>query len=165
MAVALKIEPLSTDNYRSWKAQVKGLLIRNDLWENVIGEDTKPSAAVEQIRAWVKNDRKVMSHLLIAIGTDEAAAYDDLKTLKAIWDRIKATYEYSNPARKTLLLKKLTLLRLREGDDIRKHISEFCEAVKRLKEVQLEIANEMLVILLLNSLPEDYTVIKTSIET
>lgn len=106
-----------------------------------------------------------MSQLLISIGMDEAAAYDDLETSMAIWNRIKEMYESGGPARKALLLKKLTLTRMQEGEDVKKHTTEFGETVKRLKEVGLEIVNEMLVILLLNSLPDEYEVFRTTIET
>ncbi|KAH0540170.1 hypothetical protein KQX54_013903 [Cotesia glomerata] len=44
------------------------------------------------------------------------------------------------PTGKTSLLKKLILMRLREGDDVVKHITEFNETVKRLRVVKLEIS-------------------------
>ena len=106
-----------------------------------------------------------MSHILIALGGELAAAYDGLDTAQEMWQRITEIYESRGPARKTSLLKKLILMRLKEGDDVMKHITEFTETVNRLKEVNLEIVSEMLVILLLNSLPEEYGVFKTSIET
>lgn len=37
-----------------------------------------------------------MADLLISLGTDEAAAYNDLETLKEIWDKIKVKLEIAN---------------------------------------------------------------------
>ena len=36
MSLALKIEPLTADNYRSWKAQVKGLLMGQEAWGHIV---------------------------------------------------------------------------------------------------------------------------------
>lgn len=53
MSVTFKVDPLIADNYRSWKAQVKGLLMGNDLWGLVIGEDKKPAAGADAIITWI----------------------------------------------------------------------------------------------------------------
>lgn len=37
-----RIEPLSKDNYKTWKMQMKALLTENDLWEYVSGERLPP---------------------------------------------------------------------------------------------------------------------------
>lgn len=39
---SVRIEPLSKDNFDTWKLQVKALLVKNDAWEFVNGEKTKP---------------------------------------------------------------------------------------------------------------------------
>ncbi|XP_033228854.1 uncharacterized protein LOC117180463 [Belonocnema kinseyi] len=135
MAAAFNEKRLSVDNYRSWKAQFKGLLMGNELCGHVIGKVPQSAAGADAIATWVKNDRKAMSHLLISIGIDEAASYDDLEMSKEIWDKTKETYESGGQVRKALLLKRLTLAQIKEGEDVRKHIIEFDEAVKRPTEI------------------------------
>lgn len=64
-----RIEPLSKDNYETWKMQVEALLIKNDLWEYVSGERLPPgeatgsdaTAIATSMRAkeeWAKDDKK-----------------------------------------------------------------------------------------------------------
>lgn len=52
-----------------------------------------------------------------------------------------------------------------EGADVRKHVTEFCETAKKLKETDIVIPDQMLVMLLLNSLPESYAAFKETIES
>ena len=96
MSLALKIQPLTADNYRSWKAQVKGLLMGQEAWGHIVGDDVKPTPAenaanAAAVSAWVKRDRKAMSHILIALESELAAVYDDLDTAQEMWQRITET--------------------------------------------------------------------------
>ena len=74
-------------------------------------------------------------------------------------------YESSGPARKATLLKKLVLTRMQEGDDPKKHISEFFDAVRKLKELGLVVIDELLAILLLYSLPDSFTIFRTAMQS
>ncbi|CAB3248333.1 unnamed protein product [Arctia plantaginis] len=82
-------------------------------------------------------DRKAESDILLSISPIELAALDGLGSSKAIWDKLKSMYQSSGPARKASLLKKLVLTRMQEDDDIKKHIADFFDAVKKLKEIDV----------------------------
>lgn len=46
---------------------------------------------------------------------------------------------------------------MQEGDDVRKHIADFIDAVKKFKEIGLVLIDELFAILLLYSLPDIFS--------
>lgn len=85
-----QIEPLSKDNYDTWKMQIEALMIKNDLWEYVNGENTLPavgtsaaamsSANIAAQSQWRKNDRKARSDLILSIHPSQLPQVRNLDT-------------------------------------------------------------------------------------
>ena len=72
------------------------------------------------------------------------------------WTIIQRTYENSTPEIKSALLK--TLIKSKCSDDrkVAEYVNEFSELVRRLTMMKIEIPEELLVVLLLEGLPESY---------
>lgn len=138
---------------------------KNDLWDYVSGTIPKPISTDTKYAEWIKMDGKAEADILLAISPSELVALDGLESSRAIWDKLKAMYQSSGPARKASLLKKLVLTRMQEEDDLRKHISDFFDAVKKLKEIGLIVIDELLAILLLYSLPDSFAMFRTAMES
>ncbi|CAG9570824.1 unnamed protein product [Danaus chrysippus] len=165
MAASIKIDQLTGDNYDTWKIHMRAILKKNDLWEYVSGAILKPPPSDPKYTEWLKMDGKAESDILLAVSSSELAALDGLESSRAIWDKLKSMYQSSGPARKASLLKKLVLTRMKEDDDLKKHIADFFEAVKKLREIGLIVIDELLAILLLYSLPDSFAMFRTAIES
>ncbi|CAK1597413.1 unnamed protein product [Parnassius mnemosyne] len=165
MAASVKIDQLTGDNYDTWKIHMRAILKKNDLWDYVSGAIPKPAKTDAKFAEWCKMDGKAESDILLAVSPSELIALNGLDTSKSIWDKLKSMYQSSGPAREASLLKKLVLTRMQEEDDLRKHIADFFDAVKKLKEIGLVVIDELLAILLLYSLPESFTMFRTAMES
>ena len=73
-----------------------------------------------------------------------------------MWDKLHNIYQSKGPARKAMLLKSLILHKMNNGDDIRDHIRKFFDIVDKINEMDLEIIDDLLTILLLYSIPDEY---------
>ncbi|CAD6227288.1 GSCOCG00006076001-RA-CDS [Cotesia congregata] len=163
---SIKIDPLTADNYDTWKVHMRAILKKNYLWEYVSGETPRPGVAeLDKLREWKKMDGKAESDTLLAISASELRPYAGLGSSKAVWDKLKENFESRGATRISTLLKKCINTKMDEGADVRKHVTEFCETAKKLKETDIDIPDQMLVMLLLSSLPESYAVFKETIES
>lgn len=79
--------------------------------------------------------------------------------------KLQEVYQSKGPARKATLLKQLTLTRIEKCGDVRTHISTFFDIVDKLKDMDVEINNDLLAILLLYSLPPEYENFRCAIES
>lgn len=160
----VKIEPLNKENFDTWKIQVQALLIKSESWKYVCGKCVKPADAT-QANLWLENDEKAKSDLILAISPPELRQINNCNTSKEVWDKLHSVYQSRGPARQAMLLKSLILTKMQSGDDMRDHVRKFFEVVDKLNEMQLIIIDELLAILLLYSIPNEYETFRIAIES
>ncbi|KMQ84418.1 retrovirus-related pol polyprotein from transposon tnt 1-94 [Lasius niger] len=165
MSAIMKIEPLTAENYDTWKIQMEAVLVKDDVWTYVNGIKTKPTTGAEAIAEWINKDAKAKADIVLSMSTSELNVIRGLETSREVWLKIQSTFQSKGPVRKAILLKKIILSRLKEGDNVRTHLMEFFEAVAKLKEIGLIVNEEVLTILLLYSLPESFGNFRCAIET
>ena len=162
---AMKIKPLRKDNFDTWKIQVEALLIKNESWKYVKGILQKPAEPPAEVERWENNDAKVRSDLILAICPSKLKQIKNCTTSKEIWEKLHNVYQSKCPARKATLLKSLILLKLRNGEDMRDHLHSFFDIVDKLQEMELEINDDLITILLLYSVSDEYESFRIAIET
>jgi hypothetical protein len=162
---SVKIKPLGKENFDTWKIQIEALLINNDSWKYVNGTIPKPKEPPEAVTTWESNDAKARSDLILTICPSELKQIKNCPTSKDIWNKLHSFYQSQGPARKAMLLKTLILLKMKNGEDMRDHIRNFFDVVDKLEEMELCIINDLLAILLLYSIPDEYETFRIAIET
>lgn len=160
----VRIEPLNKENYDTWKIQVQALLIKNETWKYVCGKCVRPQNG-EEATTWEENDEKAKSDLILSISPSELQQIKNCNTSKEVWDKLQSVYQSCGPARQAMLLKSLILTKMQNGDDMRDHVQKFFEVVDKLNEMQLVIIDELLAILLLYSIPDEYETVRIAIES
>ncbi|KAG5314883.1 POLX protein, partial [Pseudoatta argentina] len=156
---------------------MEALLVKSDSWSVVSGESVKPEATAEDASAaataaaaaartaWERTDRTAKSDIILAISPSELKLIKGCETSHALWQRLQATYQSAGPARKASLLKKLTLHRMTDGEEIRDHLRGFFDTVDKLGEMEVEINPDLLTIMLLYSLPPAFENFRCAIES
>ncbi|KMQ88628.1 retrovirus-related pol polyprotein from transposon tnt 1-94 [Lasius niger] len=168
-----RIEMLNRNNYDTWSIQVEALLIKSDLWEYASGRKVKPEVrqgdqqAAQQaaLDAWIAQDRKAKSDLILAISPSELTQVRGCETSREIWTKLENIYASKGPARKANLLKQLILQKLPDNGDVREHLSHFFDIVDKLSAMNIEINGDLLTIMLLYSLPDSFENFRCAIET
>jgi hypothetical protein len=166
-----RFESLNRENYDTWKIHMEALLIKNDEWEFVSGTYTKPDPIAgnaenaASIAAWSKGDSKARSDIILAISSSELKQIKGCLTSRAVWLKLESIYQSKGPARKATLLKRLMLHRMEENSDIREHVGLFFDAVDKLKDMDVDINNDVLTIALLYSLPPSFENFRVAIES
>lgn len=83
------LEPLTKSNYDTWCLQAQAILIRYDLWEYANGEKTSAeTATAEEKSAFLKEDLKARSELLLLISPPELKQIKGCNTSKEVWDKL-----------------------------------------------------------------------------
>ena len=126
-----RLETVSKDNYDTWSIQIEALLIKNDIWGYVCGEKEKleviegNAASKAAHDAWINQDRKAKSDLILSINPSELKQIRGCVTSKEVWDKSGNVYMSKGPRRMALLLKQITQQKMQEGEDVREHLSKF----------------------------------------
>lgn len=157
-----KIHQLGKDNYDTWSIHARAYLVKNKLWKNVNNPLIVTSkTSQEEIEA----DEIAKSELLLLISASELKQVKNAKTAKDVWDTLESIYASKGPARKASLLKQVILAKLDAQGDVREHLKAFMDNVDKLSDLGVEINNDLLSIIMLYSLSEDYENFRVAIET
>ncbi|XP_024886671.1 uncharacterized protein LOC112464105 [Temnothorax curvispinosus] len=155
----ISIEPLNSENYDMRCVQVETYLFKTGHWDYVNGtcEEPMPTGANQSaITEWHKKDKMARSELILTLSKSELKSVKGTNTSHELWQKLKNEHQSRGPARKATLLRKITLMKMNYGGNIRDHITEFFELVDKIEEVGLNINEDLLAIFLLNNLPDLY---------
>lgn len=161
-ATGAKFEVLTKDNFDTWKIQMRALLIKNDAWGYASGTVTKPAlvagdaASQEAVNKWVEADLKAQSDIILSMGSSEIKQIMYCTTSREIWTKLENTYQSKGPARKAAYLNQLMSLKMKENDDTREYCRSFFGVVDKLSELEVEINHDLLAVIFLRSLPENF---------
>ena len=146
------VERLDVDNYATWSIRMKALLISKGLWAAIEGD-----AGIE-VRAL---DQKALACILLYVRDHHLMALASCDTAKSAWEMLKNVYEAKTNARKLLLRRELTMLKMGVSEPLTKYAA-------RAKDIQLQllatgesVTDTEAALQFLAGLPGAYDMIKT----
>lgn len=167
----MRIELLNRDNYDTWIIQMQALLTKNETWEYASGKRPKPESvagdamSLESARKWESEDGKASADIILSIKPSELKQVKGCTTSYELWQKLRSIYQSSGPARKATLIKQLTYHHMQENDDMREHLQRFFDTVDKLNEMEVEVNNNLLSVILLQSLPSSFENFRCAIES
>ena len=153
------MERLNNTNWASWKFRMQLWLVKEGLW--TIVEEPKPENATA---AWMAKDASARAIIGLALDDGQLEHVFGVATANEMWLKLKAHHERGSLCNKIHVLRKLCSLRLREGGDMAKHLSEVSGLVSRLHAMGEKLGEHWVVAILLSSLPESYSPLITALE-
>jgi hypothetical protein len=157
---------LNGTNYIHWRFRMEYILRGKGLWEHVSEPSLSSSEDhVERSSAWKKKDEEAKELIVMSVDDDQNSFLFDATTSKEMWENLKDAYQEVSSANKM----RLRSLFLNYKKDPRKsmlaHINKVKEMVQELKAIGTEVPKEEIILVLLQSLPEEYRVVKSSLKT
>ncbi|KMQ85317.1 retrovirus-related pol polyprotein from transposon tnt 1-94 [Lasius niger] len=156
------IEKLTEDNYESWKIQMKNVLVYNDLWGYVNGAVIKTA---DNTAAWTEKDQKTLELIVLSVSRGQLNHVKRAETSNAAWDDLKRVHESTGPVRKATLYKQLYRMKKESGITMNAYINDFTNKAEQLTEAGIKIPDDLLSIMLLSSLPNDFENFSIAIES
>lgn len=160
----MQIEKLSCENFSSWSVQMKSLLISLDYW-SVIESAHPVGAKPEEYAAWKSIDNKALATILLSVKPSELQYVKECRSAKEAWYKLLNTYQAKGPVRKVNLFKKLVRFQFNTCEKFSIQINNFCAIASDLKQIDVNMPEELLSILLLCSLPIDLENFVVAIES
>ncbi|UYV63097.1 hypothetical protein LAZ67_2003127 [Cordylochernes scorpioides] len=156
-ALALNVEKLTGSNYRSWKFNMKMLLIERGLWECVINEEAID--ADEDQRKYEKTkikQEKALATIALSISTEQQIHVIDCKTASEAWTTLEQIFEPKSRARILQLKKQFVNIKFIEEENMINYLSRFKTCSDHLREAGCEVKDEDLAYSMLAGLPDSY---------
>ena len=119
---SFKVEKLTTDNYYTWKFNMKIFLIGKDLWDIVNGNEQLDENADADVRnKFRRRDNQALAIICLSISTDLQIYVRGAETGKVAWDTLANHFEEKTLSKKIFYRRKLYSTRMVKGTDIVTH--------------------------------------------
>jgi len=135
------------------------LLIRDDLWHTV--SESRP---VNPDERWLKADRKARATIGLLVEDDQLRHVKDVKSAHEAWAALRNYHQKASLTNQVYLFKRLCSMKLAEEGDMEIHINLMLNIVDELAALGKVLKDKLIIAMLLNSLPESYTLF-TALET
>jgi transposase InsO family protein len=145
-------EPLDVDNYPTWRARMKALLISKDLWTalNSMTVENEPLT-----------DAQLKAHALIMLNVKDhhLSAVEACRNAKAAWDMLESTYRAASKARQLALKKQLASIRKEPNEPLTKYVARIRTLCDELAAAGHAVSSGEKVMTVLAGLPEEFNTI------
>ena len=134
-------------------------LIYKELDLPLLRKNVKPSSMSDE--EWKSLDRKCLSVIRPCISPSILFDVYQRKTAHELWSTLERSCEQPLGINKMHTMKRLYLLKMKDGVTVRKHVNEFNSIVAQLKALKVNLDEEVLCLLLLSSLPPSWDTLVT----
>lgn len=159
-----QFDKLDSDNYDTWSMQVRSILVHSELWPIVNGKSKRPTNATEASK-WDDLNEKALAIIVLLLKTPQINYVKNCTKASDAWNKLADIHKPSDPIQRVNLYKKLLSLRMPANSSIVEYLNDFTETSNKLAEMGLEINEELLVVILLSSLCNDYQNFVQTIES
>lgn len=147
------VERLDVDNYATWSIRMKALLISKGLWAAITAPTSTPPD--------VAQDQKALAQIILHVKDHHLLTLASCDTATIAWETLKNTYEAKTNARKILLRRELTTLKLSTSEPLTKYAARAKDIQTQLQAVGEEAKDQETALQFLAGLPPAYDMITT----
>ena len=181
------IDKLTESNYRSWSQQLEWILDEKDLWEVVNGTEQKPvrvtvagsstdpttppmaadeAAFQERVKEFIAKAKKARSIIGSSILASVMVYIEGMNNpAQHNWRTLETKY---NPRTRTTLLqmiRQFMTIKMQDGDDMEKHLQRIQRLKCQCEEQREAISDTVYNGILLNSVPEEFKIAVSILES
>lgn len=132
---------------------MRSVLTMHDIFGYVDGSIAKTT---DNEVEWTTKDSKALSLIILSVSASKLTTVMESKTSKAAWDALKEIYVSTGPMRQAYLYKKLYRMRKDGSQSMQQYLTEFSLTNSQLVESGVTIPDDLLKIMLMESLPREY---------
>lgn len=139
-------------------------LMRDGLWELVIGEEVEPADDGEMKVLFKARRNKALSTIVLSVEPNLLYLLGNPVDPRIVWNRLAGEFQKKSWSNKLDLKRKLFLLRLTGDGDVQEHIKTMTEILDELSAIDEPVTENDRVVHLLTSLPESFDMLVTALQ-
>ena len=165
---SVTIEMLTNTNFKKWKEEILYALAMGDmdfaLREDELAKPNDQSTNEEKkfYAKWEKSNRLSLMAMKRAIPEHLKSGLPDEVSAKDFLAAVEQRYFVSEKAEAGTLMSQLTNMKYNNVGSVRDYILSMVHIQNKLKGLKLDLPDDFIVLLALNSLPPDFSQIKTA---
>ena len=140
-----------TNNFGMWQCEMMDVLCQQEL---DIALDDKPEDMSDA--EWAKINRWACGSIRLCLAKDQKFFVMKETSAKELWKKLEDQYMFKSAENRLHLKRRLFRFQFRQGISMSEHISDFNKILADLTNLEVKISDEDKALCLLNSLPDEY---------
>ncbi|UYV83621.1 hypothetical protein LAZ67_23001719 [Cordylochernes scorpioides] len=149
-AITAAVEKLNGQNYRSWKYNIKMLLIEKGLWDVMFKDEDTQDA---QLKA--QKDR-ALAVIALSMNTEHQIHIIDCSSPQDAWKNLEQVFEPKSRSRILQLKKQFVNIKLQTGESMLDYLNRLKICTDHLKEAGAEVDDQDIAYSMLSRLPDSF---------
>ncbi|UYV69728.1 hypothetical protein LAZ67_7000495 [Cordylochernes scorpioides] len=149
-AITAVVEKLNGQNYRSWKYNIKMLLIEKGLWDVMIKDEDTQDA---QLKA--QKDR-ALAVIALSINTEHQIHIIDCTSPHDAWKNLEQVFEPKSRSRILQLKKQFVNIKLQTGESMLDYLNRSKICMDHLKVAGAEVDDQDIAYSMLSGIPDSF---------
>ena len=155
---------LTGENYIHWKFRMEYNFRSRKLWSIVNGERVRPSDEPGR-KEWDELDEEARQVIVMTVNDEQNTYLFDETSAHGMWNKLKEAYQERSVANTLRLKSAFNTYKKDPKHTMTKHVNKVLEMVQELKAVGVDVPKEDVILVLLNSLPDDYRMVRSSLKS
>lgn len=151
-------------NFQLWKFQMISLLIAQDIYDVVNGDQIMPvenATNAAQRKAWTKDNARAMFLISVTIEYSQLTYLTTCTSAREMWKKMSAIHEQKTASNKLLLLQKFHEYKMDPNDSV-VHVAKIQNMTQQLSDLDEGQTNSAIMAKILGSLPNKYRALITA---
>ncbi|UYV81355.1 hypothetical protein LAZ67_20000905, partial [Cordylochernes scorpioides] len=149
-AITAVVEKLNGQNYRSWKYNIKMLLIEKGLWDVMFKDEDTQDA---QLKA---QKYRALAVIALSINTEQQIHIIDCSSPQDAWKNLEQVFEPKSRSRILQLKKQFVNIKLQTGESMLDYLNRLKICTDHLKEAGAEVDDQDIAYSMLSGLPDSF---------
>ena len=161
----LAIAVLKGENNSTLRVQCRMALLKDGLWNILMGTEPKPETDDVEKRAKFQGRKdKALTTIVLAVDVSLLYLLGEPEDPRVVWEQLAEQFQRKSWANKLALKRKLFAMRMETGGEVQSHVKRLTETLDELSVIDEPVKEEDRVVYLLASLPEEYDMLVTALE-
>ena len=156
--------PMLKNNYMLWKFKMERALRVRNLWNVVSGREPMPEGVTERDE-WIERDEEAQHCIVVTVDDEHTSYLYNTHTSKMMWESLEEVFLERSTANSMSLKNEFYNCKKDTKLTMQQHTMKLREMLHHLDAIGVAIPKEDVVMVLLNSIPEDYKSVRSTIKT
>jgi hypothetical protein len=162
-ALKYSVTKLGEDNYEEWRVAVRAALRYDGLWDVCVGR--KVLADFTDKLAFTREKEKALSMITLFIDSSQYGLIGDEEDPQIVWDKLEKTHRARGFGSRFKMLRIFLSMKMDNHQSMVSRINSIDSYAARLKAIKVEISDEMIIIALVNGLPDTFDPFTISLDS
>jgi gag-polypeptide of LTR copia-type/Integrase core domain/GAG-pre-integrase domain/Zinc knuckle len=161
---ALAKLPLLKGNYVTWRFKMEHALRVRRLWAIVNGEERRPEVSPAK-EEWERRDEQARQCIVMTVDEENTSSLFMAESAYEMWECLKDVFQEKSVSNILTLKNEFFTYKKDPKQSMHQHIMKIKEMVYNLEAIGVKVDKNDTILVLLNSIPIEYRMVRTSLKT